>query len=217
MCYKIERSWRNVAGYFLISFSLQQTLADELGHGHLRGLLFNAKGRPIMKQPCTLHLKYIMYEERTSDLVWDCELDPEDAFGIEGIVVSIEGLNLSPNSKDNNGNPLISGESTLFASGIKLTHGEAKAHFPCGTTPNFGCHPQRHHHLATVVGNKPVLGVRVIGADTSTTANMTKISDSICGTNGDPVNLKSQLASCSFNKLNITPAQNLGFPGTYCG
>ena len=207
--------------YFLTSFPLQQALADELGHGHLnhhlRGLLFNDRGHPIMRQPCTLHLKHIMYEERTPDLVWDCELDREDANGIEGTFASIEGLELLPNSRDNDGNPLVSGESTLFANGIELIRGEAKARFPNGATPYFGRRSRGHRHLATVTGNKPVLAVRVIGADSSTTANMTEISDSIFGTNGDPVNLKSQFASCSFNKLNITPAPNPGFPGMYCG
>ena len=170
-----------------------------------------------MTQPCTLHLKHIEYEKGTPVLMWTCELDQEDAFGMKGIFVSIEGIDLPPNSKGHNEEPLLSGESTLFANGIELSHGKAKAKLPNGAIPSFGRRPHKHRHLATVTGNKPVLAVRVIGADSSTTASMTEISDSIFGTNGDPVNLKSQFASCSFNKLNITPAQDPKFTSMYSG
>jgi hypothetical protein len=171
-----------------------------------------------MKKPCTLYLKEIEYEEPSvgkPDSKWDCELDPVDADGIEGIFMSFEGLNLQSNATDSDSRPLISGESTLFANGIEINHGQAKARFPKGARPAYGRRPHKHRHLATVTGTKPVLAVRVIGADTSTTASMVEISDSIFGTAGDPVNLKSQFAACSFNKLNITPTP--GFAGTHHG
>lgn len=184
--------------------------------GNLRGLLVSANGRPFMKKPCTLYQKEIEYEGPRRDTpTWDCELDPVDTDGIEGIFISFVGLALPSNATDNDNLPLISGQSTLFANGIELNHGQAKARFPKGVRPAYGSHPYRRRHLATVTGTKPVLAVRVTGADASTTASMAEISDSIFGTAGDPVNLKSQYAACSFNKLAITPAPR--FAGTYCG
>jgi hypothetical protein len=216
--YKIGTRWRKVTSYLLKLFPLQQALANEQRHDHLRGLLFHPTSSRFMKEPCTLYLKSIEYEEPSDDkpvLVWECELDPTDANGIKGIIVAFEGFNPPFNYKDNDGNPLRSGQSTLFANGIELNRGEAKARFPKGVAPAFGRRPHRHRQLATVTGIKPVLAVRVIGADNSTTASMVEISDSIFGTAGDPVNLKSQYAACSFNKLNVTPAP--GFAGTYRG
>jgi hypothetical protein len=171
-----------------------------------------------MKEPCTLYQKVIEYEQPSGtqpDSEWDCELDPVDADGIDGNFVAFEGLDLPPNATDNAKNPLISGESTLFAKGIQLNRGQAKARFPRGVSPAFGRHPRRHRNLAVVTGIKPVLAVRVVGADASTTSSMADISDSIFGTNSDPVNLKSQYAACSFGQLNITPAVAWGQGGTY--
>ena len=61
--------------------------------------------------------------------------------------------------------------------------------------------------LASVIGTRTVLVVRVIATNDSTTANEATLSDGVFGTSGDPVNLKSQYAACSrdqliFNKAN---------------
>ena len=60
--------------------------------------------------------------------------------------------------------------------------------------------------LATVIGDKTVLIVRVIAKDKSTSKSESQLSDSVFGTNGDKVNLKSQFGACSKGKLNIIPA-----------
>ena len=60
--------------------------------------------------------------------------------------------------------------------------------------------------LATVIGDKTVLIVRVIAKDKSTSSSESKLSDSVFGTNGDKVTLKSQYGACSKGKLNIIPA-----------
>jgi len=62
--------------------------------------------------------------------------------------------------------------------------------------------------LAVVTGNKSILAVRVVAPDATTTSSVAAISDSIFGTNGDPVNLKSQYAVCSNNLLSFNPTTN---------
>ena len=179
-----------------------------------------------MEKPCTLYQTVIEYEESGEDepgmggkrreVVWECELDRNDANGLEGIMVSLDGLYLPPNAQDNDNNDLISGTSTLFATGVQLNFGRAKARFDKGATPHFGRRPPRPRHLAETTGNKNVLAVLVRGADASTTASKADISDSIFGTNGDLVNLKSQYAACSFDAVNITPAVVTNSASTYC-
>ena len=65
--------------------------------------------------------------------------------------------------------------------------------------------------LATVIGDKSILVVRIknLGGGTTSTsvsASVPELSDDVFGTDGDGVNLKSQYAACSHGKLNIIPA-----------
>lgn len=55
-----------------------------------------------------------------------------------------------------------------------------------------------------------VLVVRVEANDGSTSASEAQLSDSVFGTTGDVVNLKSQYSACSHGKWIINPAQGNG-------
>jgi len=55
------------------------------------------------------------------------------------------------------------------------------------------------------IGTKKVFVIRAIAPDASTTKNMNEISDKVFGTGTDIVNLKSQFAACSYNKLLFEP------------
>ncbi len=59
-------------------------------------------------------------------------------------------------------------------------------------------------------GTKSILVVRVIASDDTTTPSVNALSDSVFGTSGDSVNLKSQFSACSHNKLNFVPATGSG-------
>lgn len=66
-----------------------------------------------------------------------------------------------------------------------------------------------HRHLVSLEGEKPMLVVRVTDMNGRVRPeDAAQISDDIFGTNGDPVNLKSQLEDCSMNKLNIIAGDN---------
>ena len=66
--------------------------------------------------------------------------------------------------------------------------------------------PTERKLIAAATVTKSVLVVCVIASDGSTTANEATLSDGVLGTNGDPVNLKSQYADCSQGQLNFEPA-----------
>ena len=50
--------------------------------------------------------------------------------------------------------------------------------------------------------------------DAETTANKAELSDGVFGTNGDPVNLKSQYKECSHNQLIFNPVPDSAGTGT---
>ena len=66
--------------------------------------------------------------------------------------------------------------------------------------------PDHGRRLAVTTGTKNMLAIRVVAADTQTTATEEQISDSWFGTYGDPVNLKSQYAACSYGALQCNAA-----------
>jgi hypothetical protein len=59
-------------------------------------------------------------------------------------------------------------------------------------------------HLATT-GSKTVLLVRVQASNGVTSFSNAQLSDGAFGTNGDPINLKTQYNSCSYGQLQINP------------
>lgn len=67
---------------------------------------------------------------------------------------------------------------------------------------------QGHRNLATTTGAKNVLAVRVISSDAQITSTEDELSDSVFGTFGNVVNLKSQMEDCSYDQLNIVMADD---------
>jgi len=58
-----------------------------------------------------------------------------------------------------------------------------------------------HRKLAVVMGEKSVLVVGVVAQDAMTSFSESELADSVFGHLGDPVNLRSQYADCSYGKL----------------
>lgn len=145
------------------------------------------------------------------DFDWQCELDAEDAFGVHGIIVEIEGLDLPRDAMDNRGQALKSGDSTLFVSGMKIQGSKAKV--PPGLDPTFGSrgflHEERHRQLE-VTGTKTVLVVRIEVDDGITSYSETQLSNSVFGNGIDSLNLQSQYDACSHGELIFTKTTNSG-------
>ena len=73
--------------------------------------------------------------------------------------------------------------------------------------------PNQKRNLAQVEGDISVLVVRVVASDGATSISQSALSDSVFGNNADgngadAVNLKSQYAECSHNKLNFIEASD---------
>lgn len=104
------------------------------------------------------------------------------------------------------GDVLVSNNGDLFSkSQPKL---QKRTHFK----GSKGMKAESRRSLQTGNSNEmSVLVVRVIANDGSTSASETQLSDSVFGTSGDVVNLKSQYSECSHGKWIINPAQ--GFAG----
>ena len=61
-------------------------------------------------------------------------------------------------------------------------------------------------------GTKTVLVVRIETSDSQSTITKEDIRDNVFGTNGDVVNLKSQLEACSYGKSTVQPATSSSSP-----
>jgi len=169
-------------------------------------------GDRAQTKDCTLVQKHTQYEGGTTppganDCEWECQLASDDSYGVGGITVGIEGLDLP--CKDPKYN-IKSGETTLKPkTGSMIIGKRNKLKFPRGVDPEFGqrgfLNPDRRH-LAQVEGVKTVLVVKIVANDGSCTYSKSELSDKVFGSFGDAVNLASQYTACSHGKLNFTKA-----------
>lgn len=60
--------------------------------------------------------------------------------------------------------------------------------------------------LVSTIGERSVLVVRVKANDVETTASEDELRDKVFGTDGDALNLKSQVAACSYDQLSMNPS-----------
>lgn len=88
---------------------------------------------------------------------------------------------------------------------ITLKKGKfSKSNRPRGRgPPQGGGPPGQNRRLVTTIGTKTILAVRVVTTDSAPSYPEWHLSDSIFGTSGDLVNLKSQYSACSANQLNF--------------
>eukprot|EP00980_Cylindrotheca_fusiformis_P008450 scaffold1786_cov138-Cylindrotheca_fusiformis.AAC.8 len=157
---------------------------------------------------------------------WKCQMRGKDATA-DGrpdrhhVLLDIEGLDMVLAAN----NSIQSGITTLFAEGAILE--DRKLRISPENSLSFGTYkslsPQdnvfrtgrlggqyTYAHYSPTIGSKTVLAVRVKTRDGEPTAGMAEISDSIFGTSGDIVNLKSQMEGCSYGKLKIEMANGNG-------
>lgn len=199
--------------FIAFTTSLAQIAAEQLrgknqsnDHPHRRQL------NPVKSSSCTLLLRADLLINPGSDKVdhgFECEMDSADMNGISNLSLPIQA---SDSQKKKLKALLESGDYKSGEASLKL-NSETKISsnhlfLPPGlqiVLEKKPSHPHSGRKLAIVTGVKPILVVKVKdvnGLERSETP--AQIGDNVFGTNGDPVNLKSQLYDCSMTKLNVT-------------
>jgi hypothetical protein len=144
-------------------------------------------------------------KEGTRDVF--CELDPEDADGVVGLMRRIEGLH------DGDVTTVIDGTLLFFVAG-SYVEGDV-IYCPSGVKPMYSnvsffasASVQTQTTFpapASQTGEQTVLMVRAVFTDTQPTNSASELSDEVFGSGSDPVNMKSQFAACSDNKFTTEP------------
>jgi hypothetical protein len=126
----------------------------------------------------------------------DCTPDPD-------IPRSYEMTYLPPNIVVKGRNPWVSIDDCM------VDEQTAKIYVVAGASMREIAPPTGRRSLIpsrrSTTGPLTVLVVRVIAADASTTSSVSQLSDSVFGTHGDAVNLRSQFLACSNNQLDFQP------------
>ena len=116
-----------------------------------------------------------------------------------------------PDFTMDNGADVLQSATTEFSGDADIDHQTGSISFKKGNFgkakggPNGsgGSSPFQRNLLE---GEKKVLAIKVVTSDAvSTSYSAASLSDSVFGTNGDPVNLKTQYTECSHGKLNFVP------------
>jgi hypothetical protein len=175
-----------------------------------------------MGQGCLLVKRLTKNRDGSDGFAWDCELHPYDANGRLGVKVRLIDINGNVYGLDSycGGGVCRSGQTMLTVKGdfyddttwIQIENNPSsnipeKAIVPENANPSFENNGNGNRRkLATTTGTKSVLVVRVEAPDSPASITAAAFSDSIFGTTGDPVNLKSQMKACSYDALTMNPA-----------
>ena len=184
--------------------SLHPTSVDAVGGG-LRSspdrLLQNGHAYGKWKKCVVLH-KHVQMESNES-------LEEVDCYDQETKMYNRLSAELEDKvKKDFKNGKAKSGATMLNADGTYETNGDGRRvlHVSDADSITYEDFVPEHGRRLASVGAKEMLAIRVVAADDSTTASEVEISDSWFGTNGDPVNLKSQYAACSYGALQCNAA-----------
>ena len=156
--------------------------------------------RRLLNEPCVLMLKKLTLEDKSEAEQVDCFIPSTNHFVriLGSSVVENDLLALFRNGGITSGHTTLMKDGTSFDDdgNLILLNLEGVA---------FGGE-ERRRKLAVTTGTKKLLAVRIIAPDASTTSTESQISDAWFGTAGDAVNLKSQYEACSYNTIQINPA-----------
>ena len=201
---KIHLSSWLIAATSLTSF--HPTSVDAVGGG-LRSpdrRLQNGNGNAYGKwKKCVLLHKHIQLEGNVS-------LEEVDCYDQETKMYNRLSAELEDKvKKDFKNGKAKSGSTTMSADGTYGVNGDGHRvlHVSDVDSITYEDFVPEHGRRLAVTGTKEMLAIRVVAADASTSASTDELSDSWYGTYGDPVNLKSQYAACSYGALQCNAAE----------
>lgn len=189
----------------LLLFSAWLTLANANTQGE------GERTHHRLQYPCTLLIEDAEYEDPAlDDTHMSCELDPRDADGRHGVIVSLEGFRLEQERKSDGGELIYSGREKFDLTGAEYNPDTGLARLPVGESASSRI--VREPGIQSVdppLGTKRVLVIRPLALDSNTTASAEEISDHIFGTFGRLHNLRTQYQACSHGKFEILPAEGV--------
>jgi len=111
----------------------------------------------------------------------------------------------------------IGKSQAILPAGTMINEQSGKMTIPPGLQVSFEQRsdntPWGDRRRLAVTGTRSVLVVRIEAADATTGFSEAALSDSVFGTSGDAVNLKSQFTACSHDVLNFQEATGTGIIG----
>jgi hypothetical protein len=148
-------------------------------------------------------------QEESPEEKFVCEISKEDNDGISGHTLRIQATpaQIEKLRELLYDGELESGASTLYVPDSVISEDGLK--LPEVADITLGHNGRRK--LLENTGDKYFLAVRVAAIDKVVTASAASISDDVFGTGGDPVNMVSQFAACSYGQFTIIPGPA---PGT---
>ena len=190
-----------VSAFLWQSTSLVHATGGVRGSTTTETSLLSHPGRALrpLDEVCLAAVGIVDYDDGTPDVTF---LDCETPAGLHyKVPVTEEWI------KDKMMKGLLkSGETELEMPGAVVDMGKGVIVLPENATPNLINLPNRRERdlrELAVTGSRSVLVVRVIASDGQTGFSEAQLSNSVFGTSGDPVNLKSHYAACSHGRLNF--------------
>eukprot|EP00977_Amphora_coffeiformis_P017502 scaffold5771_cov171-Amphora_coffeaeformis.AAC.19 len=188
----------NACGSYYETQAATTTTVHAIGVRGSQGSSYEGRVLRPFEESCTAVVAVMDYGDNKPDKKFlECETPAGTTFRVP---VSEDWIHEKMASGE-----LESGRTKLDVTGATFDKTTRELVLPSGP-PGLVNKPNRERKLVSVVGEKTVLVVRVIAADSQTTSSEDHLSDSVFGTFGDPVNLKTQYAACSADKLNFVPA-----------
>lgn len=170
----------------------------------------SAPARRLQQEGCVLLLKQIIYEDHEEEQV-DCYDETTSQF------VSLSAfedhiLEMMKSGAIESGGATLIQEGAYFDDENRRLILNGDAH-PDSLTIEAKSIDHETRRRKLVTGTKSFLALRVEAADVSTSSSESEISDSWFGTSGDPLNFKSQMEACSYNKYEVVPASDATHSG----
>lgn len=178
----------------------------------------------VLEFPCLLGL--VSNEKDAEE--YACELDPRDANGVAGIILPVEGLQLSEEQEA----VFVSFATLLYEDGYYVDDESVivisdieEVEFDPITDPERQFESSSSDDLTpskeekdssdedevpfrarpTATGDKSVIVIRTIANDGAPDDSADDLRDEIFGIHGDPLNMASHYGACSYNKFTMTP------------
>jgi hypothetical protein len=180
----------------LSTFLVQERVVANQDHGKVN--IFNLM---TLNEPCTAVVEDEEYIDRVEELLL-CSTP-------SGMMYRVPSVTREWIEEKTSTGELVSGKTLLgipWNTTIYPGTQEIGLHYP----PRLVNKPSKDEYVERRLksGTKKVLVVRIAASDKGASMSAAELSDSVFGTSGDKVNLRTQYLACSHNQLDLQPADD---------